>query len=653
MKKWEVFQRLYALILPHRGQFLVVVLVTLLSTAIGLVEPLIYREAINDIAGLFVKSANDQAKTESGVEVEIGEGTLEEYLHNLIHSHDAQPTPVSKTHEKKPHDQANVAERTPGEAVHTLLTAVLLMLGVNVVSYILWRIAENRKTRLDCQVEQEFIQRVFSHVLHMPLAFFGRRASSALAKQIDQSEAVSAVVGAFSQSILPEILGLVGIVAIMFWQNATLALIAISLIPVYLIVAWRSSRALETGLDQYYEKWEDAYAAIPSSLEGVKTVKLSGAEEREVAAYREVSGRAYQLFIDRARLSNKFTFWEGIISHVATALVLGCGGYLALVHKLTPGDVVMFVSYLDRLYSPIDELCSLWVVTQQHTASISRAYQLLEDPSDEQSGVPLQIGEGRIEFQDVDFSYTSERQVLKSLSMTFEPGRVTAVVGGSGAGKTTAVDLMLKLYEPQRGEIRIDGQALHTLDSSSVRSRIGMVAADGAIFRGTLASNLKYKSPDATDAEVIEVVHQVGLGNLMARLPQGLNTSIGTGGIGLSVGERQRVQIARVLLSHPRILVLDEATANLDYNTETEVKRAIHSLRGHCTIIIIAHRFSMVHDADYVYVLSEGQVLESGTPDALQLQGGWFADFASAASEQTAAAPESDSDDSNDEEDSQ
>jgi len=633
MKKHDVLRQLYSLIIPHRGRFLVVVLITLLSTGAGLVEPLIYREAINDIAGLFIKNANDTVKADAGEELETGSGPLEDFLHRKINSKHTVPIPTKKTHERLPHSRVNVAERTPGEAVHTLLMAVLLMLGVNVVSYILWLYAENKKTQLDCDIEQEFIQGTFAHVLRMPLAFFGQRAPAAIAKQIDQSEAVSAVVGAFSQSILPEILSLSGIMAIMLWQNALLGMIAFSLIPIYLLVAWRSSQKLESGLDDYYKQWEDVSACIPSALAGIKTVKLSGAESREVQEYRRVSSRAYKDYVRRAKLSNKFTFWEGMISHLATAMVLGCGGYMALIHKLTPGDVVMFVAYLDRLYSPIDELCSLWIVTQQHIASISRAFQLKENQSDELDGQPLKIDSGLVEYRDVCFAYTPDRMVLKSFSLTCLPRQITAIVGGSGSGKTTAVDLLMKLYTPQSGEIRIDGQSLSDLNASSVRASLGMVAADGAIFRGTLASNLRYKRPDAPDAELLAVIQQVGLTNLVNRLPLGVETPIGQNGMGLSVGERQRVQIARILLSQPKILILDEATANLDYNTETEVKHAIHSLRGSCTIIIIAHRFSMVHDADQVYVLNDGEVIEHGTPDALISAGGWFADFANAVEE--------------------
>jgi ABC-type multidrug transport system fused ATPase/permease subunit len=319
-----------------------------------------------------------------------------------------------------------------------------------------------------------------------------------------------------------------------------------------------------------------------------------------------------------------------MLSHLSTALVFGYGGYLTLENKLTPGDVVMFVAYLDRLYGPIDALASLWVELQQNVASISRAFRLLDNGEEEKEGRELKLIEGRIEFRDVRFSYTGEREVLKGVSFTFYPGCVTALVGGSGAGKTTTMDLLMKLFEPSSGAILIDGQDLRTLDPSSVRSQIGVVSTDGAVFRGTLADNIRYKNPNATDDEVWEAALAAGLHSTLDRLPQGLATLVGESGIGLSVGERQRIQIARMLAAHTRIVVLDEATANLDYATEEEVRRTIDKIRHKATVIVIAHRYSMVRDADQVIVLADGEVAEAGSPAALLGRDGWFARFAAA-----------------------
>lgn len=645
--KKAVWKNIFRLILPYRKKFLWVVTLGLLSTGVSLIEPLIYREAINDVAGLFVRQARENAQKDLGVDPEEVEN-----IRNMIRSEapdsaaaSAAPDSVStKPAPSSQHTAGHVAPRSPRQALNTLLWAVVWLFAINLVGTLLWRLGENTNTRLSCLIEQGFIQNTFAHVLRLPLSFFGRRSSAAIAKQIDQSEEVTGVVNGLSQSVLPELISLLGILGIMFWQNVALASVALVTIPFYILIAWRSAGKLETGLSNYYSRWEEVSSRIQDGLAGIKTVKLSGAEAQEVARLQTVAGAAYKDYIDRAKLANKYVFWETMLSHLSTALVFGYGGYLTLENKLTPGDVVMFVAYLDRLYGPVDTLASLWVELQQNVASLARAFRLLDKGVEEKAGPALQLSQGRVEFRDVWFRYNEEREVLKGLSFTLEPGQATALVGGSGAGKTTTADLLMKLYEPSRGSIRIDGQDLHTLDAASVRRQIGMVSTDGAVFRGTLADNIRYKRPEATDEEVLQAAMAAGMHATLQRLPQGLQTPVGESGIGLSVGERQRIQIARVLVARPRILILDEATANLDYATEAEIRKTIDEIRKSTTILIIAHRFSMVRDAGRVIVLEDGQIAEEGTPAELLQTDGWFAHFAAAAEEEEEEAPEDEED---------
>lgn len=704
--KKDVWKNIFRLIVPHRKKFLWVVALGLLSTGASLVEPLIYREAINDVAGLFVKQARENAQKDLGLDPEEEESIgsmIREEVNPADSDNTSADTPLSvsrdslearaaairdsaaakeakvrdgasknptahgkasgkHTRSKKetlkkpsvpapePHKHGHVAARSPEQALKTLLWAVAALFLINLIGTLLWRAGENTNTRLSCLIEQSFIQKTFAHVLNLPLGYFGRRSSAAIAKQIDQSEEVTGIVNGFSQQILPELISLLGILAIMFWQNVALTSVALITIPFYLWIAWRSAGKLESGLSNYYSRWEEVSARIQDGLTGIKTVKLSGAEDREVQRLQAISQEAYADYIKRARLSNKYVFWETMLSHLSTALVFGYGGYLTLQNKLTPGDVVMFVAYLDRLYGPIDTLASLWVELQQNVASIARAFRLLDSDKEVKTGRQLIIREGGIDFDQVRFGYTTEREVLKGVSFTLSPGQVTALIGTSGAGKTTTADLLMKLFEPTGGRIVIDGQDIRELDASSVRGQIGMVSTDGAVFRGTLADNIRFKRPDATEEEVYQAALAAGMQATLQRLPQGLQTVVGESGIGLSVGERQRIQIARVLAAKSRILILDEATANLDFATEAEVKRTLEAIRPHTTIIIIAHRFSMVRDADKVIVLSEGQVLEEGSPAALLESGGWFADFAESAGDIDQQEEETNEDDQESEE---
>jgi ABC-type multidrug transport system fused ATPase/permease subunit len=650
---------------PYKNRFVLIAVLALLGTAADLMEPLIYRIAINDVAGLFV-NRGDRAQTASASPAtrarktgspakEQEPGKEKEPVANSETTPTALPSaekPAAGTGEKtsatnknetaqkaaprQKHRRGYVAPRTPRQTLTTLLWGVVALFVIGVCGYCFSLASEYQSTVVACRIEANLIQSTFGHVLRLPLAFFNKRASGGLAKRIDQADQVAPIVSAFSQQIAPEVIRLIGICGIMFFQSWRLALAALAVLPLYFLITRQGTRRLETGMAEYYMMWENVSARIQDALASVKTVKLSGAEPRETGRLKSEAEHAYDDYIERNRIGSRYRMVQRTLTQFGQALVLGYGGWLVLEHQLTPGDVVMFVAYLDRLFDPIDSLSSLAVSLQQNMASLQRAVRLLQTGPEEARGVPLNPGPGKVEFRDVRFAYAPPREVLHGLSFTVEPGQVTALTGPSGAGKTTTADLLLKLWSPTEGAILIDDQPLKEVDPSSLRQAIGLVAADGAIFRGTLADNIRYKRPEATDEEVRVAALAAGLGPTLERLPDGLETSVGERGVGLSVGERQRLQLARILADRPRILVLDEATANLDYATEREVKQALGQLKNRPTMLVIAHRYSMIRDADYVIVLDEGRIIEQGSPAELIAAEGWFARLAAPYAESAA-----------------
>ena len=615
---------LWALSLPYRGQLLLVGLFAAVSTGAELIEPLVYRVAVNDVAGVFVH----RAATGGGEPDEVGSTPAPVVMHARSERAVASSLP---THHRggSSHRPGYVAPRTVEQMFRTLLWAVVLLFLAGLTAQLFEVLADNAAETAANRIEEDFIRTTFRHVLRLRLGFFGRRASGAVAQQIDQSDQVAPLVTSFAKEILPEAFRAVGTFAIMFTQSRSLTLVAFATVPAYVFVALRSAKRLETNLPKYYRLWEEVSARIRDAVSAIKTVKLSGAEAREVDRLSSIAREAYETYLERNRLANRYLFVQVVLQRLGQAMVLVYGGWRVFERQLTPGDVVMFVAYLDRLYDPIDTLTTLAKTLQEHTLSLARALSLLAQTDTESSGAPFPPGPGRIEFREVRFAYGPDREVLHGVTFTVAAGAVTALVGPSGAGKTTLADLLLRLYEPTGGEIRIDGESLASIDPASVRGAVSVVSTEGAVFRGTLAANVRYKRPEATDAEVAAAARAAGLQRTIDRLPLRLETEVGEGGVGLSAGERQRLQIARAFVSQPRILVLDEATANLDYATELEIKDGLARLREGRTTLVISHRYEMVRDADHVIVLDAGRVAEEGTPAALLASGGWFAQLAS------------------------
>jgi ABC-type multidrug transport system fused ATPase/permease subunit len=552
----------------------------------------------------------------------------------------AQPTPV--TGQAPPSRPAPaptnpiLPPQTVSHAMRTLWLGVLILLGAAVLAKFFTACAEFLSARTTNEMEESFILNTFRHVLRLPFSFFTKRSAGSIARQIDQADQMAPLYAAVTQEVWSELFTAAAILVVMLSVNLELSLIVLIAVLVYLLVTIRMTRHLEAHLEDYYALWDDVSGRIHESVAGVKTVRTLGNEDYEVERTSSIVKNAFRSYLQRARVETRYTFTQNVLIYVSKALVLGLGGMRALQHQLTPGDVVMFMAYLDRIYSPVHNLTGLYSAIQRHVISLLRAFRLL-DIKEEERGTrkPVELRAARVEFCDVEFAYREGSPVLLGVNFSLEPGLVTALIGPSGAGKTTIADLLAGIYRPQRGSILVNGEDLSDLDLNHWRKQISVVSPEGAIFRDTLTENIRYARLDADDKELRLAADKAGLGPAIDRLPEGMDTVLGERGFELSLGERQRVLLARAFLANPKLLILDEATANLDFKTEAAVKRTLLDLTRGRTTVIIAHRQSMMTDVDRVIAIRDGRVIEDGTPQELLDSHGYFFQMMSAQAKTT------------------
>jgi len=601
--------------------FAVVALLVSLGTVATLIEPWIYRSIIDDIAGIFIAPP---AVVEAETVVERGFRSFE-HLGTSIGRMLRVPMAAF------PQDDGagrTLEQRTVHEAAATVILGAILLVTIRLVAEWFKRVGDNRAASLATGVERDFILRTFRHVIRLPLDFFTTRASGALARQIDQSDNVAPIFTAAAQDLWPDVFRLMIILIIMLVVNHELAFVAAITIVVYGFVTWRLTRTLDAESHNYYALWDEVASRIQQAVAGIKTVQAHGAEDYETTRIDDASRAAYESYLQRNRIRNRYSFMQDAVISVSKASVLAVGGLKALEHQLTPGDVVMFLAYLDRLYGPIEGLTGMYTDMQQHISGVRRAQRLLQEPPATGADLPpLRAATGAVCFNDVTFGYTPGTTVLDGVSFQLRAGESTALVGPSGAGKTTIADLLLGLYRPQRGHVIVDGQAVDYVSPSSVRAAMRGVAADGTIFHMTLADNIRYGRLSASERDVRQAASLAGLDAALERLPHGLQTLIGERGVALSVGERQRILLARAFVAQPTVFILDEATANLDFRTERSIRSALSVLLEGRTTLIIAHRPSMLTDVDRVLVLQNGRIEQDGTPDQLMKVDGYFHDM--------------------------
>jgi ABC-type multidrug transport system fused ATPase/permease subunit len=493
-------------------------------------------------------------------------------------------------------------------------------------------------------------QSVFDHVQRMPIAFFTRTRTGALVSRLNND--VIAAQRAFSETIsgvVTNVIALVLTLAVMLTLSWQVTVLSIVLLPIFLIPARRMGKRL-ASMHREAANLDSAMTTQMTerfSAPGATLIKLFGRPALESAEFGARARRVRDIGVRTAVAQWLFLVALTLVSSLALALVYGLGGYFAFAGQMAPGTIVTLALLLTRLYAPLTALAGARVDVMTALVSFERVFEVLDLPpliKEKASPVSVPDGPVSVEFSDVRFAYPSADKVslasleevasldtrggeviLGGVSFVAEPGSLIALVGASGAGKSTIASLLPRLYDTDSGSVRLAGVDVRDLSFDSIRETVGMVTQDGHLFHESIGANLRLAAPTATDEEIWDALTRARLADLVASLPDQLDTVVGERGYRLSGGERQRLTIARLLLAKPRVVILDEATAHLDSRSEAAVQEALVEALAGRTSLVIAHRLSTIRAADQILVVDRGQIVERGTHESLLALEGHYA----------------------------
>ena len=521
--------------------------------------------------------------------------------------------------------------------------ALTVIVVVFLASAVLYWGASYAQTYLVGWVGQRALQdlrmRIYQHLQSMSIGFFTRRRAGVLISRLTNDvQALDSLVTDGVVTLFQSTLTLVSVIVILLLLDVSLALVVFLTFPVLLVASVIFRIASAGAYRATREKIANITAYLQETLSGVRVVRSFGQERRHVNRMTALNEENREANMKTVYLNAAYFPAVELLSAIGTGVILLYGGYRAISGDVETGVVVAFVGYLNAFFDPIQQISQLYTTYQQGMAALDKIFDLLDtrpdmvDPPD-----ALDPGEirGEIELDHVWFSYAGggdarevsddDEWALRDVDLRIPAGQTVALVGETGAGKSTLAKLVARFYDPQRGRLLVDGHDLRELDSGALRSRLGIVPQEGYLFSGTVRENVAFGRPEASLEEIESAVRAVGAEPFVARLPDGLDTEIGERGVQLSAGQRQLVSFARALLAEPRILILDEATSNVDVRTERVIETALERLLHGRTAIVIAHRLSTIRRAGKIVVLEHGEIVEAGTHDELIAAGGAYA----------------------------
>ena len=480
-------------------------------------------------------------------------------------------------------------------------------------------------------VTHDLRRTLYSRIQRLSLAYHDQKRSGDLLSRVTSDvEAIQSFINTALLSALVNLITLVGMIGVMFYLNWRFTLIALSVAPVLFLVVYTYTRRIKRASREVRKKEGEIVSVIEEVLSSIRVVKAFAREDYERRRLEEESLESVEIGLRARGLKAKLSPIVDIIVAVGTCLVLWFGARLVLGGSLSPGSLVVFILYLGKMYKPMQELSKMTDAYSKALVGYERIQEVLEtdkEVKDLPGATRAPRFKGKIEFDHVEFYYAQENPILKDVSLTIEAGQLAALVGPTGAGKTTIISLIPRFYDPISGVIKIDGIDIKQFRQKSLRQQLSFVLQETVLFQAPIWQNIAYGKPEASRAEILRAAEQANAQEFIEKLPEGYDTILGERGMTLSGGQRQRIAIARAIIRDTPILILDEPTSGLDAASEKLVFEALDRLMEGRTSIVIAHRLSTIRRADAIFVIRDGAIAEKGTHEELLKAGGLYSEL--------------------------